>query len=104
MAKVVFGFTPDIILSPLALPRELLDKTVDRLVTTLPMGALKEVLLQLKSRPTFAETWPDTYQAGLVKGKRRVLQLERIRNDSYTLKDIVSEDKEIQEWYESIVT
>ena len=104
LAKVVFGFTPDIILSPLALPRELLDKTVDRLVTTLPMGALKEVLLQLKSRPTFAETWPDTYQAGLVKGKRRVLQLERIRNDSYTLKDIVSEDKEIQEWYESIVT
>jgi hypothetical protein len=104
LAKVVFSFTPDIILSPLALPRELLDKKVDSLVTNLNNGALKDVLLQLKNRPTFAEAWPDTYSAGLVKGKRRVLQLERIRNDAYTLKDIVGKDKEIQEWYESIIT
>jgi hypothetical protein len=104
LAKVVFGFTPDIILSPLALPRELLDQTVDRLVSTLPTGALKEVLLQLKSRPTFAEQWPDSYQAGLAKGKRRVLQLEQIRGDSYTLADIVAPDTEIAKWYESIVT
>jgi hypothetical protein len=104
LAKVVFSFTPDIILSPLALPRELLDRTVNRLVTTIPAGALQDVLLQLKSRPTFEEAWPDTYQAGLVKGKRRILQLESIRNDSYTLHDIIGKDKEIQEWYESIVT
>jgi hypothetical protein len=103
LAKVVFSFTPDIILSPLALPRPLLDRRIDELVP-ITTGALRDVLLQLKNRPTFAEQWPDTYQAGLVKGKRRVLQLERIRNDSYTLKDILSEDKEIQEWYESIVT
>ena len=104
LAKVVFSFTPDIILSPLALPRQLLDRTVDRLVMTLPAGALKEVLLQLKNRPTFEEQWPNSYQQALAKGKRRVLQLERIRNDTYTLNDIVSEDKEIQEWYESIIT
>jgi len=104
LAKVIFSFTPDIILSPLALPRQLLDKKVDSLVTTVPPGALKDVLLQLKSRPTFAEQWPDTYQAGLVKGKRRILQLEHIRNDSYTLNDIVSQDQEIQEWYEQIIT
>ena len=104
LAKVIFSFSPDIILSPLALPRQLLDKTVDSIITQLPAGALKDVLLQLKSRQTFAEQWPDTYQAGLVKGKRRILQLESIRNDSYTLGDIVGEDKEIQEWYESIVT
>jgi hypothetical protein len=104
LAKVVFGFTPDIILSPLALPRELLDKTVDCLVTDLNNGALRDILLQLKNRPTFAEQWPDQYQAGLIKGKRRILQLETIRGDSYTLQDIVSEDKEILEWYESIVT
>jgi hypothetical protein len=60
-------FSPDIIMSPLALPRQLLDKTVDRLVNNLPAGALKDVLLQLKSRPTFAEQWPDTYQAGTCK-------------------------------------
>ena len=102
LAKVVFGFSPDIILSPLALPRELLDKKINSLVTTLPAGALKDILLQLKSRPTFEEQWPTEWSAGLAKGKRRVLQLERIREDSYTLADILKEDTEIYEWYNSI--
>lgn len=102
LAKVVFGFSPDIILSPLALPRELLDKKVDSLVTTLPAGALKDILLQLKSRPTFAEQWPTEWQQGLAKGKQRVLQLEQIRGDSYTLADILKQDTEIYEWYNSI--
>jgi hypothetical protein len=104
LAKVVFSFSPDIILSPLALPRELLDKKVDSLVADLNNGALKDILLQLKNRPTFSEQWPDSYQAGLAKGKRRVLQLEQLRSDTYTLKDILSADKEILEWYESIAT
>ena len=104
LAKVVFSFSPDIILSPLALPRPLLDTTIDRLVTRLPPGALKDVLLQLKNRPTFAEQWPDTYLTELAKGKRRVLQLEQIRCDTYTLSDILSEDKDILDWYEQIIT
>jgi hypothetical protein len=104
LAKVVFSFSPDIILSPLALPRELLDSTVDRLTPNLPEGALKDVLLQLKSRPTFAEQWPDTYLAGLAKGKRRVLQLERIRGDSYTMADILRPNQEIYDWYQAIAT
>jgi hypothetical protein len=102
LAKVVFSFSPDIILSPLALPRRLLDNTVDRLVTNLPNGALREVLVQLKSRPTFAEQWPDTCQEGLAKGKARVLQLEKIRGDTFTLADILKLDTEIYEWYNSI--
>ena len=104
LAKVVFSFSPDIILSPLALPRELLDTTVNRLVTTLPTGALKDVLLQLKDRPTFEEQWPDTFTKALAKGKRRVLQLESIRGDKFTLADILQQDTEILKWYESIVT
>jgi hypothetical protein len=104
LAKVIFSFTPDIVFSPLALPRSLLDKTVDQLVVVLPAGALRDVLIQLKQRPTFEEQWPDTYQAGLARGKRRVLQLEKIRKDSYTLADILQQDTEIYEWYQSILT
>ena len=103
LAKVIFSFTPDIIMSPLALPRWLLDKKVDQLLLQLNNRALKDVLMQLKNRPVFAEQWPDTYQAGLVKGKERILRLERVREDAYTLGNILSEDKEILEWYESIV-
>ena len=104
LAKVVFSFSPDIILSPLALPRHLLDKHIDRHTVNLPPSALRDVLQQLKNRPTFEEQWPDTWQQGLAKGKRRVLQLEKIREDSYTLADILKEDTEISEWYENIKT
>jgi hypothetical protein len=103
LAKVVFSFTPDIILSPLALPRELLNKKLDELIP-LCSGAMQDVLTQLKTRTTFAEQWPDEYAQALVRGKRRILQLEQIRNDSYTLRDILKEDNEILEWYESITT
>ena len=101
LAKVVFSFGPDIILSPLALPRQLLDRRLDELVP-ITTGALRDVLLQLKQRPTHAEAWPDTYQEGLRKGKARVLQLERIRGDTYTLGDILAADVDIKEWYDSI--
>jgi hypothetical protein len=102
LAKVIFGFSPDIILSPLALPRKLLDTEIDRLLTLIPAGALQDVLLQLKTRPTFEEQWPDTYRAGLARGKARVLQLEKIRQDTYTLADILHNNKEIYDWYQSI--
>jgi len=101
LAKVVFSFTPDILLSPLALPREILNNRVDQL-TANSKGAIQDVLLQLKQRPTFEEQWPDTWQEGLVKGKRRVLKLESIRQDDYTLADILKQDPEIYEWYKSI--
>jgi hypothetical protein len=101
LAKVIFSFSPDIILSPLALPRKLLDKTVDRLVIN-TTGAMRDILLQLKHRPTFAEQWPDEYVKGLAKGKSRVLQLEKIRGDQFTLADILKKDPEILEWYNEI--
>jgi hypothetical protein len=104
LAKVVFSFTPDILLSPLALPRNILDNRIDKLCTELPSGAIAEVLKQLKSRPTFEEQWPDTWQQGLAQGKRRVLKLEKIRRDTYTLMDILKQDPEILEWYEKIKT
>jgi hypothetical protein len=103
LAKVIFSFTPDIILSPLALPRELLDRTVDRLTSTLPAGALQAVLQQLKTRPTFAEQYGDAAaSAGLVQGKQRVQRLEAIRGDSYTLGDILVQDPDVKAWYDSI--
>lgn len=104
LAKVVFSFTPDIIMSPLALPRQLLDRTVDDLVDRLPAGALQDVLLQLKQRPTFAEQWPLEWQTALAKGKRRVLKLEQIRGDSYTMADIFKPNADIYDWYQTIAS
>jgi hypothetical protein len=102
LAKVVFAFTPDIIMSPLALPREILDRKVNSLVNYLPDGALKDVLLQLKHRPTFQEQWPEQWEQGLIKGKKRIKTLESIRADTYTFDDIIQEDPEIYEWWQNI--
>jgi hypothetical protein len=102
LAKVVFSFTPDIFMSPLALPRQLLEHTVDSLVAQLPTGALQDVLLQLKQRATFAEQWPDSWRAGLAKGKQRVLQLESIRTTPTSMAQILSTDPEIYQWWNQI--
>ena len=104
LAKVIFSFSPDIIMSPLALPRPMLKDMIDQMSSNLPAGALKDVLSQLESRPTFAEQWPDTYQKGLAKGKARVLKLEHIRGDTYTMADILRTNNKIYDWYQSIPT
>jgi len=101
LAKVIFSFSPDIIMSPLALPRHLLDPWVDELAGR-SQGAMRDVLLQLKTRPTFEEQWPDQYQAGLAKGKARVLQLEQIRTQTVTMSDILSSRPEVLEWWMKI--
>ena len=101
LAKVVFSFSSDIVLSPLALPREVLDPWLDELIDD-SEGAMQDVLVQLKNRPTFAEQWPDQFEEGLRRGKNRIHRLEKIRNDSFTLRDILSERKEALIWWDNI--
>jgi hypothetical protein len=101
LAKVVFSFTPDIVMSPLSLPREILDRKIDELVSA-TRGALRDVLLQLKQRSTFAEQWPNEWQPGLVKGKNRILELEKIRGDRYTMADILQQDRDMYDWWQDI--
>jgi hypothetical protein len=106
LAKVVFGFSPDIVMSPLALPKEILHTWVDEILDSLPetlrTAPMRDILVQLKTRPTFQEQFPDTYQAGLVKGKQRVLQLESIRGDTFTMADIMSQRPDTHKWWNSI--
>ena len=101
LAKVIFSFTPDIIMSPLALPRDILDSWIDRTVPNLPPGALRDVILQLQQRPVFAEQWPDTYRTALVQGKTRLAHIDAIRK-SPGLGDILKQDKILHEWYQQI--
>ena len=101
LAKVIFSFSPDIIMSPLALPRHLLDPWLDELAVS-TSGALRDVLIQLKTRPTFEQQWPDTYRAALVKGRDRVLKLESIRKQKITMSEILSARPEIKEWWDQI--
>jgi len=102
LAKVIFSFGPDILLSPLALPRSILDRKVDEISSRLPNGALKDIMQQLKNRPTFEEEWPDTFKESAVAGKSRLLKLEKIRTQPTTMAYILEKDPEIYEWWKNI--
>lgn len=101
LAKVVFSFSPDIVMSPLALPRHLLDEWIDELLPACS-GALSDTLQQLKTRPTFEQQWPDECLQGLKRGKARILQLEQIRGDTYTMRDILSTRPQVLAWWDNI--
>jgi hypothetical protein len=102
LAKVIFSFGPDIIMSPLALPRPLLEDWIDELIPNCTAPAMRDVLTQLKTRPTFEEQWPDTHQSELAKGKARVLQLENIRTSKTSMSDILSARPKIKKWWDEI--
>jgi hypothetical protein len=103
LTKVVFSFSPDIVMSPLALPRSVLDPWVDELLNAGVAGPLKDILVQLKTRPTFQEQYGEAeYVKGIARGKARVLQLEAIRSQSVTMDEILSKRADVYEWWQSI--
>jgi hypothetical protein len=104
LAKVVFSFSPDIVMSPLALPRNILNRWVDETIMELGTdGPLKDILVQLKTRPTFQEQYGETeYRRGIAQGRARVLQLESIRTQSTTMNEILSKRPDVYEWWTSI--
>ena len=88
-------------MSPLALPRSLLEPWINELLDN-ATGAMHDILVQLKSRPTFEEQWPDQYSAGLVKGKARVLKLESIRTQKTTMNQILQARPDVARWWHGI--
>lgn len=108
ISKVVFAFSPDIILSPMSLPRQILNDKVDAILANIkPQATWKQqgmidMLENLKTRPNFKEQWPEEYQTARLKGKRRQLQLEKIRTQSTTLAEILTQDVEVYQWWNSI--
>ena len=83
------------------MPRHLLEPWLDELIAE-TSGAMRDVLTQLKNRPTFEEQWPDQYQAAVARGKDRVLKLEQIRTQPVTMTDILSERPDVLKWWMNI--
>ena len=102
LAKVIFSFGPDIVMSPLSLPRDLLEPWIDELLPQCHTQVMRNMLAQLRTRPTFAEQWPDQYAAGIAKGKARVLKLEQIRTQPVTMTAILSNRPDVLTWWMNI--
>lgn len=101
LSKVIFSFSPDIILSPLALPRKILNEWVDELIPNVS-GSLRDILVQLKNRPTFQEQYGDDYIKHLAMGKEQTLKIESRRKAKTSLEEILSQRKDVYDWYKTI--
>jgi hypothetical protein len=107
LSKVVFAFSPDILLSPLALPRTVLapllegiQRRINPLITRRTQS-LWDTLEHLKTRPTFEEQFPENYKREAIRGKKHLLKLESLRKDAkITMEDILTED--VLEWWKNI--
>jgi hypothetical protein len=104
LAKVIFSFSPDIIMSPLSLPRDILHAWINDILPKCKTQVMRDMLLQLQSRPTFEEQWPNQYQTALAKGKTRVLKLEQIRTQTVTMTDILGSRADVLKWWMQIET
>lgn len=108
LAKVTFAFHAEIIMSPLCLPKSILHRYVNNVLDIIKPNCtplqqpLIDVLENLLTRKTHEENWPKSYKNGISVGKRKIKEIENIRNDSYTLSDILKQDKEMYEWWKTI--
>tara|TARA_B100001094_G_scaffold73461_1_gene69792 strand:+ start:1274 stop:2557 length:1284 start_codon:yes stop_codon:yes gene_type:complete len=97
LTKVMFTFSNDEILSPLALPKELLHTLIDEALAymeplaTRKQRSLIDVIKNLKNRETFTPT---------KKGKQRQESIDKIRRQD--IKKILSRDERMLEWWTSI--
>jgi len=103
LAKVVFSFSPDIIMSPLALPRHLLDPWLDELIAQSTVPTMRQLLVELKTKPCYEEQYSaEQYQQGLAKGKQRMLKLESIRACNTSMSQILQQRPQVHDWWKSI--
>jgi len=97
LTKVMFTFSNDEILSPLALPKELLHALIDEALAymeplaTRKQRSLIDVIKNLKNRETFTAT---------KKGKQRQESIDKIRRQDIT--KILSRDERVLDWWTSI--
>ena len=107
LAKTTFAFTPDAIMSPLALPRDLLDDILDKKLKWLEQHgdhrhmALQDLLANLKSRPVFEQQWSDTYKQRLTNAKGYMKSVDKLRTDG-TMEDHLADDPRLLEWWNMI--
>ncbi|MCB0419502.1 MAG: radical SAM protein [Bdellovibrionales bacterium] len=105
--KLVYAFDPSITISPLALPRSILNSFIDDLIAELtPICTYRtrpviELLQNIKSRQTHEEKYENVAEA-LRRGKQYQLSLEAVRSSKVTLRDIYSQRSEVMNWWSDL--
>ena len=102
LAKVVFGFTPNIAMSPLFLPRDILENAVKKLLLTSEVdnSTIRNMLESLLKRSTFEEEFPNEFAKARIEGKWRMQAMDNLRG-GMKFEDTLK-DKNIREFWNGI--
>ena len=107
LCKKVFSFSSDVLLSPLCLPRDILNDIVTNVqnkITDKPNVfnlAFFEGLKDLKAHPTNEEKYgEEEYKKGLKEGKKHLEYLDKIRGTDIT--KIFKANERVLEWWTNI--
>lgn len=108
--KLVYAFDSGVLLSPLALPRDILEDYIDDLINDINklqnprMNHVIRLLENLKTRETFQEKYED-YIDGFERGKLHLNRLEKIRgdydSDGLTIREIFAANKKVLNWWDN---
>ena len=107
--KITFDFDPSVLMSPMCLPRDILNELLDELIefeTLIGNQYTKiysETFAEMKKKPTFQEKY-DNWESGLKNGKIYISKIADYRNDKekITIEEILSTYPKILAWWNNI--
>jgi hypothetical protein len=104
--KRMFAFHPDIVFSPMAWPRHILDRIIkENLDYIVPRATHKQQTLireleNMLVTPTFQEQWPDQAEESFFKGRNWQDKIADIRPDQpLRIENIYAADSELHNWW-----
>jgi hypothetical protein len=104
--KRMFAFHDDIVMSPMAWPRHILDRIIhENLDYIRPRATRKQETLireleNMLNVPTFQEQWPDTAEDHFFNGRQWQKTIADMRpNEALTIEQIYSKDLELFDWW-----
>lgn len=109
LIKTTFSFDSTIVMSPMMIPRHILNPILDDIIEYAKEKVKKYPKIQnyiscfedIKSKKTFEEEYVD-WEEGILKGKENIHRVDKYRNTVGKLEEIFSKNKELIEWWNGI--
>ena len=102
----MFAFHSDIVFSPMAWPRHILDRIIhENLDYIRPRATHKQQTLineleNMLTVPTFEEQWPEEHEDSFFKGRKWQRRIAEMRpEEAVTIEDVYKLDSELYDWW-----
>lgn len=107
LIKTTFAFDSSIVMSPLMIPRNILNPILDDILEYVDSKKTNknkiyyDAILDLKNKKVFEEEYPD-YIEGIKRGKDRLREIDGYRNNTGKIEKIFSQNQKLLEWWNKI--